>query len=158
MIILVIIPGLQSRHLNKQKDLLFAGESMCLGEACERGPCLELVMISPGMFPHVLRSVGAYTLFNTVYFVKIHFIKAGVHCTEYWLHLKCYTTQKIYKYFNFTTKFTIVKVSQKTQWKWYMLQSWDSPAGIWTGLWARQFRNGIWLLAEESHFSVLHHI
>lgn len=66
MIILVIIPGLQSIHLNKQKDLLSAEESVYLGEACEHDPCLELVMISPGMFPHVLRSVERYTLFNTV--------------------------------------------------------------------------------------------
>jgi hypothetical protein len=66
MIILVIIPGLQSIHLNKQKDLLFAVESMYPGEAYEHDPCLELVMISPGMFPHMLKSVGTYALFNTV--------------------------------------------------------------------------------------------
>jgi hypothetical protein len=66
MIIVVIIPGLQSIHLNRQKDLLSAEESVYLGEACEHDPCLELVMINPGMSPHVLRSVQTSILFNTV--------------------------------------------------------------------------------------------
>lgn len=55
--VLVIIPGLLSTRLNKQKDLLSAEESMYLDEACEYDPCLELAMISLGMSPHVLRSV-----------------------------------------------------------------------------------------------------
>jgi hypothetical protein len=58
--VLVIIPGLLSIHLNKQKDLLFAGESMYLDEAYECDPCLESAMISLGMSPHVLISVETH--------------------------------------------------------------------------------------------------
>jgi len=40
MIILALIPGLLSTHLNMQKGPPFAGESMYLDEACECDPGL----------------------------------------------------------------------------------------------------------------------
>lgn len=79
--VLVIIPGLLSTHLNKQKDLLSAGESMYLDEACECDPCLELAMISLGMSPHVLRSVEKHPLCNSLN--KIHIITVQVLQREY---------------------------------------------------------------------------
>jgi hypothetical protein len=65
-ITLVIIPGPQSTHLNKQKDPLSVGESTSLDEACECDPCLELAMTNPGMSPHVLKSVETHPLPNTI--------------------------------------------------------------------------------------------